>query len=205
LAVAVNGDVYVADTLNHRVRVVDHATGLIRTVAGSGRIGTIDDVGDHEPALQARLNRPMGLAVAPNGDLYIADTGHHRVRRVSADTGRITTVAGDGQPGSWGDDGRAAAARLAAPMGLALASSGRGIVLYIADALNDRVRVIDPDGTITTLAAAVPVVVPTRIAYHPAGWLYFRDGGAAGVTALPAPPQPAVARAAVPAARIGGE
>jgi hypothetical protein len=167
VAVAASGDVYVADTLNNRVRVIDHATGLIGDIAGD-------------------LNQPAGLAVAPNGDLYIADTGHHRIRRVSADTGTITTVAGDGHAGISGDGGLATRARLAAPMGLALASTGRQVVLYVADSLNDRVRVIDPDGVIATLHAAGPVVAPTRLAYHPAGWLYVKDASPDGVTAIAA-------------------
>ena len=205
LAVALNGDLYIADTLNNRVRMVASATGVITTVAGDGRVGDGSDVGDGEQATLAQLDHPMGLAVASNGDLYIADTGHHRVREVSAETGRIMTIAGDGTEGREGDGGPAARARLASPMGLAIASSDQGTVLYVADSRNYRVRVVDPDGAITTLAGSIPIVAPTRIAYHPAGWLYVKDGSQAGVTALTVPRWQTVAWAGAPDRQDGSE
>src|SRR5204863_2515791 len=116
LAVSQAGDLYIADSANHRVRVVAQATGLIRTIAGDGTPGMPDRIGDGGPAITAHLDRPSGVAVAPNGDVFIADTGHHRIRRVDAATGRIWTVAGDGVAGSTGDDGPSVRARLGAPM-----------------------------------------------------------------------------------------
>ena len=185
VAVAHNGDLYVADTLNNRVRIIGHTTGLIRTIAGDGATGD-GGVGDDGPALRAHLKGPSGLAVAPNGDLYIADTGHNRVRRVHALTGIITTVAGDGTAGALGDGGPATGASLAAPMGLALVSKDQQLTIYVADSLNDRVRVIDAAGRISTLSGPDRVVAPVRIAYHPAGWLYIKDASPDGVTAVAA-------------------
>ena len=98
VAVARNGDLYIADTLNHRVRVITQATGLIHTIAGDGQPGESGAIGDGGPATAAHLNRPTDVALAPNGDVYIADMGHNRIRVVDARTGVITTVAGGGRP-----------------------------------------------------------------------------------------------------------
>ncbi len=184
VALAGNGDLYVADTLNHRIRVMSQATGLIRTIAGDGETADAGGIGDDGSALEAHLNRPGGLAIAPNGDVYVADTGHNRVRRISANTGVIVSVAGDGTAGAGGDGGPATRASLAAPMGLALVPSGQRLVIYVADSLNDRVRVIDSDGGISTLSGTLQVVAPVRIAYHPAGWLYVKDASPDGITAV---------------------
>ncbi len=115
-----NGDLYVVDTLNHRVRVVEQATGLIKTIAGDGHAGDIGAIGDGGPATVAHLSHPGDLAVAPNGHLYVADTGHNRIRRVGVTSGIITTVAGDGTFGGGGDGGPATSASLAGPAGIAL-------------------------------------------------------------------------------------
>jgi O-antigen biosynthesis protein len=184
LAVARNGDLYIADTLNHRVRVVEQATGMIRTVAGTGAAGDPSMVGDGGPATAAHLSSPVGVALAPNGDVYIADTGHNRIRRVAAVTGVISTVAGDGLPGALGDGGPATMARLAAPMGLAVVTTAKTVTLYIADSLNGRIRVIEPDGTISTLGGQLRFVMPSRLSYHSSGWLYVKDASSSGVTAV---------------------
>ena len=186
VAVARNGDLYIADTLNNRIRMIAHATGVISTVAGDGRTAEGEHAGDDGPALRAQLNRPAGLAVAPNGDLYVADTGHHRIRRVSATTGVMTTIAGDGRSGSAGDGGPATRASLAGPLGVALESTSGGLVVYVADFFNNRVRVVDPEGRIATLEGSSRVLAPTRVAYHPAGWLYVKDASPDGVTAVAA-------------------
>jgi GT2 family glycosyltransferase/DNA-binding beta-propeller fold protein YncE len=188
IAVSPTGDLYVADTLNNRIRRIAHDTGVSRAVAGDGRAGGGEDVGDDGPAASAQLARPTGLAVAHNGDVYVADTGHHRVRRISASTGIISTIAGDGVPGANGDGALAVDARLAAPMGLSLVSGASGFLVYVADTGNNRVRVIDPAGRISTVSSPRPLIAPTRIAYHPAGWLYVRDASPAGVSALAVPP-----------------
>jgi GT2 family glycosyltransferase len=187
VTVARNGDLYIADTANHRVRMVAQATGLIRTVAGDGEPGTGGQIGDGGPAVLAHLDSPSGVAVAPNGDVYISDTGHHRIRRVDAATGIISTIAGDGTAGSTGDEGPGIGARLAAPMGLAVARIGQSVAIYVADSLNGRIRVIRPDLTIATVGGTKRFTTPTRVAYHPAGWLYVKDASHASVTMIPAP------------------
>jgi len=138
------GNVYIADTLNHRVRRVD-AAGTIATVAGTGEAGY---VGDGKPGREAQLNLPTGLAIGFGDTLYIADTGNNVVRRLGPD-GEIHTVAGTGEAGYRGDAGRAVDAVLHAPGGLAFDGEGN---LYIADTLNQRVRRIDVSGQIETVA-----------------------------------------------------
>ena len=144
------GNLFVGDTYNYRVREVD-AGGIIQTVAGSGTIQIA--VGDGGAAINAGMYSPYGLIVDPTGNLYIADAGNHRVRRVSPD-GIIQTVAGVGpyvssNGGYAGDGGAATNARLNAPYGLAMDKSGN---LYIADQYSHVVRKIDTNGVITTVA-----------------------------------------------------
>ena len=173
VAVARNGDLYIADTLNHRVRVITQATGLIRTIAGNGHSGEADAIGDGGPATRAHLNRPTDVALAPNGDLYIADMGHNRIRVVDAHTGFITTVAGDGQLGGRGDGGPAVAASLGGPASLVLVSEGRQVTLFIAEYFNGSIRVVDPNGVDRRrLASPAQFTAPSRLAYRAGGWLY---------------------------------
>jgi adhesin/invasin len=131
------GNLYIADEGNNRIRRVDKLTGVITTVAGSS--GTYGFSGDGGPAVDARLSLPEGVAVARNGDVYIADTGNNRVRKVDAKTHVITTVAGVGAAGFAGDGGPAEKAELYGPVALALTSSGD---LYVVDVGNQRIRVI---------------------------------------------------------------
>jgi sugar lactone lactonase YvrE len=196
------GNLYIADSGNHRVRKVSRSTGRISTVAGDGTPATSGDVGDGQAAVLAHLAWPSDLAVAPNGDLYVADTEHNRVRRVDRRTGRIATVAGDGTAGLRGDGGPATRASLSSPTGLALAQRGRKLTLYIADSSNGRVRVVGPDGIISSLTTGkAPVFgTPARLAYHSRGWLYVVDARDREVRALPiggsaAPPPLPPARA----------
>jgi sugar lactone lactonase YvrE len=152
VAVDNRGHVFVADSPNHRIRMVDLATGTIRTVAGTGQEGFSGDGG---PATAARLNRPRFLIVAPDGSLIIADTANYRVRRVDP-SGIITTVAGSGVAGYSGDGGPATAARLDDPRGLALDAAGN---LYVSNAEGSpvpAVRRIDPAGIITSVAGGRP-------------------------------------------------
>ena len=139
-----SGNLYIADTSNHRVRKVD-TTGKITTVAGTGRSGFSGDGG---PATAARLDAPSGVAVDESGNLYIADRLNNRIRKVDT-SGRITTVAGTGTSGFSDDGGPATAARIFSPSGVALDGSGN---LYIADQLNNRIRKVDTSGKITTVA-----------------------------------------------------
>jgi len=144
LALDAAGNVYVADSGNHRVRKIDMA-GIITTVAGTGVAGYN---GDNRQATTAQLNFPEGIAVDSAGILYISEVFGHRVRMVTG-SGNIMTVAGDGVPGYSGDDRAASAARLNYPYGVAV-DQARSV--YIADRSNQRVRKISPEGIITTVA-----------------------------------------------------
>jgi RHS repeat-associated protein len=144
VAVDGSGNIYIADTYNHCVRKVDTG-GIITTVAGDG---TQDYSGDGGPAVQAKLYRPNGVAVDGSGNIYIADSSNHCVRKV--DTGGIiTTVAGDGIQGYSGDGGPAVQAKLRHPSGVIVDGSGN---IYIADTLNHCIRKVDTSGIITTVA-----------------------------------------------------
>lgn len=139
------GNLYIADTANHRVRKVTPA-GVITTVAGNGISGLNGDGG---PATQASLHSPYALVFDSAGNLYIADTSNHKIRKVAPD-GIITTFAGNGQDGFGGDGGKATDARLNLPVGLAVDAGGN---LLIADSANNRVRKVNAsDGTIVTVA-----------------------------------------------------
>jgi sugar lactone lactonase YvrE len=140
--VAVGTSVFIADTLNHRVRAV--ATGgTITTIAGNGTQGFS---GDDGTATEANLDTPMAVAVDASGNVYIADSNNNRIRVVSG--GIITTIAGNGTAAYTGDDGPATSASLNHPLGIALDSDG---TLYIADAGNHVIRRVS-NGTITTVA-----------------------------------------------------
>jgi GT2 family glycosyltransferase/sugar lactone lactonase YvrE len=178
VAAAMNGDIYIADSYNYRIRMIDHFTGFIHTIAGRGEAGDDDmHVGDGGLATQAYLNIPSDVAVGPNGDIYIADMHHQRVRRIDARTRVIETVAGNGHWGNTGDDGPATAATLAGPAGIAVVpAESNTVTIFIADFYNGRVRAVGPDGIITDVSSngrqlAAP---PTRVAYGP-GWLYVAE------------------------------
>ena len=148
LAVDGAGNLYLADTINNRVRRVDAISHIITTVAGTGNAGL---QGDNGPATLAEIAQPSGLALDGAGNLYIADAGNSAVRRVDAVSGTITTVAGMlGQAGYTGDNGPAMSAKLDNPQGIALTASGD---LLIADTSNAAVRVVTvADGQIQTIA-----------------------------------------------------
>jgi sugar lactone lactonase YvrE len=142
------GNLYFSDTFNNRIRRVDAKTGVITTIAGNGDKGFSGDGG---PATDAALNEPYGVVVDRDGNLYIADRLNRRVRRVSAKTGVITTLAGTGDARYGGDGGPAPKAGLAEPNGLALAPGETA--LYITDVADNRVRIVNlAAGTIATFA-----------------------------------------------------
>jgi DNA-binding beta-propeller fold protein YncE len=146
-AVAFDGDgnLYIADTMNHRIRRVDAKTGVIATFAG---VGQPRFSGDGGPSIHAGLNEPAALAVYGTR-LYIADQSNNRIRMIDLNTGIISTVAGTGSAGYNGDGIPAAEAALAGPSGLAIGTDG---TLYIADTFNGRIRGVDPaTGVITTM------------------------------------------------------
>jgi sugar lactone lactonase YvrE len=137
LAVAPDGSIYVADGDRIRRLLPDNR---VVTVAG-GASGLADGVGE-----AARFSMPSGLAIDADGTLFVADTGNNVIRRVTPD-GRVSVYAGDGVAGHR--DGPAADARFDGPIGIALDGSGR---LIVADTYNDRIRAVDRNGAVTTLA-----------------------------------------------------
>ena len=189
LALDSSGDLFIADSHNHRIREVSSATGTIATIAGTGAPGFSGDGG---PAIAATLDLPTALAFDSSGNLYLADSNNHRVRRIAATTGAITTVAGNGVEAFAGDGGLATVASIDSPNGLALDSSGN---LYIADTHNGRVReVAASTGHISTVAGAGVVAgnvqsfggdngpataaglaLPRGLTMDSAGNLYFAD------------------------------
>ncbi|MCM2357034.1 MAG: Ig-like domain repeat protein [Geobacteraceae bacterium] len=148
VAIDSSGNLFIADTTNHRIRKVAIGTGIITTVAGSSSIGGFG--GDNGPATSARLYWPSGVTFDSNGNLYIADYGNHRIRKVASGTGIITTVAGNGSAGFSGDGGAAIAASLHRPSEVIVDSSDN---LYFAEYYNQRIRkVVNGTGIITTVA-----------------------------------------------------
>jgi uncharacterized protein (TIGR03437 family) len=143
VAVDPSGNLYIADELDNRIRKVD-PSGIISTYAGTGLPGYS---GDRGPATSATLNFPTGIALDAKGNMYVADEGNAVIRRIALD-GTINTIAGNGNPKFSGDNGPATSAQLD-PAAVAVDSQGN---LYIADSINYRIRKIDTNGIITTIA-----------------------------------------------------
>jgi sugar lactone lactonase YvrE len=143
--VVIPGTIYIADSQNNRIRPVNTVTGTINTLAGNGTGGF---AGDGGAATSAELKIPFGVAVDSTGNTYIADSQNNRVRMVSI-AGTITTVAGNGSAGSAGDGGPAVSASLSNPTGVALDAVGN---LYIADQYNNKIRLVNLAGVISTVA-----------------------------------------------------
>jgi DNA-binding beta-propeller fold protein YncE len=189
IAVSENGDLYVADGENHRVRKIDAATRRMITVAGGGPAGDPNAgsySGDGGPATAARLSNPRDVALDGRGHLYIVDFGNHLVRRLDLATGILTRFAGTTVPGYDGDGVPALRAKLNGPQGIAVDSAGN---VFIADTGNDRIRKVDAQtGIISTVAGggrltgldgdrkpatAARLVVPVGLAIDRNGDLFF--------------------------------
>ncbi|MGO9538588.1 MAG: HYR domain-containing protein [Limisphaerales bacterium] len=181
VAVDASGNLFIADTYNNVIRKVDN-NGIITTVAGGGHYG----LGDGGAATSASLVQPSGVAVDAFGNLFIADTYNNVIRKVD-NNGIITTVAGGGHYG-LGDGGAATNASLVQPSGVAVDASGN---LFIADTWNNRIREVDPDGIITTVAGngslnysgdggqatSASLAGPSGVAVDASGNLFIADTG----------------------------
>ena len=144
VSVDISGNVYIADYVNHKIRMVT-SRGIITTFAGTGAPGIS---GDGETATSATLYYPNGVSVDVSGNVYIADTANNKIRKVTS-TGIITTIAGAGTRGSRGDGGDATSAQLNSPEGVSVDISGN---VYIADLGNNKIRMVTSTGIITTFA-----------------------------------------------------
>ena len=182
VAVDAAGDIFIADTVNARIREVNHLTGAITTVAGNGTFGYSGDGGQ---ATAAELGVVEGIALDSAGDLFIADLSARVVREVNLSKGVINTFAGDGTKGYSGDGGEATAAELKGPSGVAVDAAGD---LFIAD--GDRIREVNhATGVITTVAGngidgysgdggqatAAELFNPTGIAVDSFGDIFIAD------------------------------
>jgi sugar lactone lactonase YvrE len=194
VAVDAQGNVYIADTGNNRVRKVSFTSGivvgLITTLAGNGTPGY---GGDNSPSTVALVNQPTGVAVDNGGNVYIADTGNNRVRKITS-AGIITTVAGNGANAYSGDAGTATAAGIPTPHGVAVDTQG---ALYITDS-SGRVRKVSTSGVIITIAGngtngysgdggpatAGQLSMPWGIVVSANGYVYVSDVGEGAVRQL---------------------
>ncbi|GAB3690750.1 hypothetical protein GCM10027592_08230 [Spirosoma flavus] len=177
------GNLFIADQGNNRIRKVN-TLGIISTVAGNGTLGFGGDGGS---APNADLYYPIDVVFDKAGNLYIADQGNNRIRKVST-SGVITTVAGNGTFGFGGDGGNAINANLANPTGVAVDGSGN---LYIADQKNHRIRKVTTSGIISTvagngtlgfsgdggLAINASMDNPNGVAVNASGSLFIIDNG----------------------------
>ena len=179
--VAINrdGNIYIVDKLNHRIRKIDISTGLISTVVGNGSIGYSGDGG---AATLAQLNNPQNICFDHLGNLYISDAANNRIRKVDT-FGIITTIAGNGAPGFYGDGAMATAAEVQAVYGMCADNIGN---LFFSQNMDYRVRRIDVSGVITTIAgnglsgsygdggmATNAALIPYRLALDNANGLYI--------------------------------
>ena len=177
VAVDADGHLYIADTMNHRIRRVEPGTGRMSTIAG---VGHPRFSGDGGPSVKAGLSEPAALVVY-GARLYIADQSNNRIRMIDLTRGIMTTVAGTGAAAYNGDGIPAVEASLAGPSGLAVDTDG---TLYIADTFNGRIRAVDPTaGTISTVVGdggeyryQGPMEASSGSLSRPSGIAVDRDG-----------------------------
>src|SRR6202453_3660290 len=184
LAADTAGNIYIADTYNNRIRKVTATTGDISTVAGDGIAGYSGDGGT---ATSAELDLPYGVAVDSASNIYIAESGNNRVRELTATTGIVSTVAGDGVAGYSGDGGAATSAELNDPRGVAVNTAGN---IYIADTDNNRIRKVTVSTDIISTvvgdgtagfsgnggaATSAELNEPSGVAVNTAGAIYIAD------------------------------
>ena len=184
-----NGNMYIADSRNNRIRQVS-TSGIITTFAGNGTVspgGGPSAYGDGGLATSAQLHLPMGVAVDVNYNVYIADTGDNTIRKVTTD-GNIATIAGDSFPSYQGDAGLAIAAELHGPEDVAVDSS---LNVYIADTQNAYIRKVTTDGNINFIAGdgsigftgdggyatSAGLIAPFALAVDSSGNVYFAENG----------------------------
>ncbi len=185
VAIDASGNVYIIDFKNHCIRKITAGTGIISTITGTGVGGYSGDGG---LASAAQLNFPNGITLDAAGNIYISDSGNHRVRKIEANTGIIHTIAGTGLQGYNGDGIPAIAAQVWYPVGLAVDSIGD---VYVADQNNHRIRKIDTStGVISTVAGTgtagyngdgiaattAQLNYPNGVALDVAGNIYLTDG-----------------------------
>ena len=178
------GNVYICDQANFRVRKIDASTGIITTIVGIGNDGYS---GDNGGATLAQISNCHSIAIDPNGDLVIADTWNHCIRKVNSTTGIITTIAGTGNPGYNGDSISSVAAKLFYPTGIAIDRFGN---IFITDQENDRIRKLNvADSLIYTVggigisgysgdggpAVAAKINKPVGLAVDTSGVIYISD------------------------------
>ncbi len=164
LALGPDGNLYVADTGNNRIRKIT-PDGNVSTVAGSGTAGYVDG-----PATQAQFNGPIGLAISPGGDIYVADTYNDVIRMITTE-GQVTTVAGGGTPGYA--DGSQQVARFDTPSGIVVVENSS---LIVADTGNRRLRKVTADGNVTTLpVSGEELSRPIGLAFSHDHFLYVTE------------------------------
>ena len=193
IAVAADGRLFVADTVNHRIRVISADGATVSTYAGSGNTGFFGGGFADGSTTTARFNTPIGIAVAADGRVFVADAINHRIRVISADGATVSTYAGSGNTGFFGGgfaDGSTTTARFASPADFVVTSDGR---VFVADTGNSRIRVISADGaSVSTYAGSgataqtnapqelqaaldIDLGTPQRMTLAPDGRLFFTD------------------------------
>ena len=186
VAVDTSGNIYISDEYNYRIRKVTISTGVISTVAGTGTAGY---TGNNGPATSAEISTPMGLVLDGTGNIYFVDWGNVVIRKITASSGDISTVAGNGSEGYSGDGGPATSAQLYYPESVAVDATGN---IYIADVVNNRIRKVTAStGDISTVAGngtagysgdggvaiSAELEYPYGVAVDTANYIYIADNG----------------------------